>query len=226
MTGNVAVYLHRRLDTDEVFYVGIGVNNRAFRKSKRSDYWWAIVNKHGYRIEVTHTDLIWEEAASIERYLIVFYGRHDLGLGSLVNLTDGGEGSYGFRHTEESKRKISEIKKKLYAENPDAHASKGRLGPLSGFYGKKHTEESIEKIRQRFKGEGAPWWGKSPPNAKKVINTQTGEVFDSIRKAALSIGYFDHKQLSGMLNGSRTNKTPFRFYEQQTTDKDEANKIV
>lgn len=88
------VYQHRRLDNGEVFYVGIGSKDtRAYYNRSRNIHWHNIANKHGYSVEITHRDLCWEEACSIEQYLISFYGRRDLNEGSLVNMTSGGEGA-------------------------------------------------------------------------------------------------------------------------------------
>jgi hypothetical protein len=101
------VYQHRRMDTNEVFYIGIGNKiKRAYSKDNRNNHWHNVVNKVGYSVEITHKDIIWEEACSIEKYLISFYGRRDLGLGNLVNMTDGGDGSSNI--SKESREKISE----------------------------------------------------------------------------------------------------------------------
>jgi uncharacterized protein involved in tellurium resistance len=37
-----------------------------------------------------NVNTIWEEACKKETFFISYYGRKDLGLGSLVNMTDGG----------------------------------------------------------------------------------------------------------------------------------------
>jgi hypothetical protein len=88
------VYTHTRLDNNKVFYVGIGGSkNRAYCKRNRNKHWYHVVNKHGYKVNVTHEDICYEEALSIEKYLISFYGRLDLKEGTLVNMTDGGEGT-------------------------------------------------------------------------------------------------------------------------------------
>jgi len=106
------VYIHRRNDIQDaflnVFYVGIGKNTqRAYdkRKNDRSDFWHKIVAKSGYAIEITHVNLCWEEACAIEKYLICFYGRRNLNLGNLCNLTDGGEGVIGHIDTPEQLEK-------------------------------------------------------------------------------------------------------------------------
>ena len=87
------VYKHIRISDNEIFYIGIGYNaKRAYSKKNRNLYWKNYTNKHQYKVEITHTNICWEEACSIEKYLISFYGRKDLLLGNLLNMTDGGEG--------------------------------------------------------------------------------------------------------------------------------------
>lgn len=89
------VYRHIRLDKNEPFYIGIGLDEkRAFekRKSKRSIFWSNIVSKTDYRVEILFYDLTWSEACEKEKEFIALYGRKDLGNGTLVNMTDGGQG--------------------------------------------------------------------------------------------------------------------------------------
>lgn len=87
------VYNHKKATTGEIFYIGIGLAKaRAYTHHGRNKYWHRIVNKHGYVVQITHEGVCKEEAVSIERYLIYFYGRRDIKAGPLINLTDGGEG--------------------------------------------------------------------------------------------------------------------------------------
>lgn len=48
-----------------------------------------------------------QQNLQLEKFLIAFYGRYDLGKGPLVNRNDGGRSSSGRLHTDESKEKIS-----------------------------------------------------------------------------------------------------------------------
>jgi hypothetical protein len=139
---NYYLYRHIRLDTNEVFYIGVGTKNnkhlgfaseykRAYDKNKRSKYWKNIVNKTNYTVEIlfesTSLSFIYEK----EREFISLYGRKDLKKGTLVNHNDGGQGLEGSKHTIETKQKIS-------------NSNKGRI---SGMLNKKHSEETKLKIK-------------------------------------------------------------------------------
>jgi hypothetical protein len=94
------VYRHIRLDTNQPFYIGIGSDDigeyqRAYNKSKRSNFWKRIYAKANYRVDIVLDNLTWEEACEKEIELIALYGRLDKGLGILCNHTSGGEGTLG-----------------------------------------------------------------------------------------------------------------------------------
>jgi hypothetical protein len=139
MENNCIVYRHIRLDKNEPFYIGIAENpNRPYQKYKRNNYWKNIINMTEYRVDILFDDLTWEEACEKEKEFIQLYGRKNLGTGTLVNMTDGGEGSLNRRHTEESKLKIS----------------KAHSGENNHFYGKKFTQEHKDKISKSLKENG------------------------------------------------------------------------
>ncbi len=90
------VYRHIRLDTNVPFYIGVGIDANYFRayqktKSKRSAYWLNIIKKTAYTVDILIDDISVEISLEKEKEFISLYGRADLGTGSLVNLTDGGE---------------------------------------------------------------------------------------------------------------------------------------
>jgi hypothetical protein len=154
------VYQHRRRDTNEVFYVGIGyTRNRASELVNRNKYWHNVVEKVGYEIDILIEGLTWEDACEVEKGLIHDLGRKDLNAGMLVNMTEGGEGGSahkGYSHSVESKQKMSEAKKgrKLSEETKKkmSEARKGKEGWNKGkpgtWTGRKHSAESIEKMKQ------------------------------------------------------------------------------
>lgn len=124
-------------------------------KSRRNNWWNKIVDKTNYEVEIIMENLTLEEAKLKEKEFIKLYGRRDLGLGTLVNLTDGGEGTFGVirikgkKHSEETKRKMSEAHKgKKHSEEHNKNVSKAKLGKI----GKKHSEETKKKIGKASKG--------------------------------------------------------------------------
>jgi ribosomal protein L37AE/L43A len=137
------IYKHTRKDTNEVFYIGIGkALNRIQSKLSRNPMWHNIVNKTEYVAEMIEDGLTWEEACIKEKELISFYGRRDLGIGTLVNMTDGGDGmnnpnqqirlrmavNKGQKiHTEESKRKIGEATRIRMLGSKSSEETKQRL---------------------------------------------------------------------------------------------------
>lgn len=83
------------------YYIGKGSGNRA----------WA---KHTFRIPSNLNQIVILEsnlteigAFALERRMIRWHGRKDLGTGILRNHTDGGEGVSGFSHSDETKRLLS-----------------------------------------------------------------------------------------------------------------------
>jgi len=108
------LYRHIRADKNEPFYVGIGSDDafkRAYEKSNRNKHWRNIVKKTSYDVEIVAEGITWEEACQKEKEFISLYGRFDLGLGTLCNLTEGGEGALGMKHSEATKKKISKDNK-------------------------------------------------------------------------------------------------------------------
>jgi len=104
------VYLHKRKDNNEIFYVGIGKTKyRANQKINRNKHWYSVVNKYGYIVEIIYKDISYEDALEIEVQLIKKYGRKDLGLGNLVNKTDGGEGNKNRILSEKDKNRLRTI---------------------------------------------------------------------------------------------------------------------
>lgn len=65
------VYIHKRKDTGEVFYVGSGRKDRCCTAGGRTKDWSAVVEEHGYEFEILHSSLNKTEALDIEtRYII------------------------------------------------------------------------------------------------------------------------------------------------------------
>jgi hypothetical protein len=142
------VYGHKRLDKNEFFYIGIGNDknySRAYKKRQRTKYWHNIVNRTKYEIIIIKDNISWQDACNEEKYWIKYYGRKDLKQGTLVNLTDGGEGQVGIKRGESYriKQRAAQCGKKL-SEETKQKISEAKRGKKR----KPHSEETIEKIRK------------------------------------------------------------------------------
>ena len=144
MTGsrNYYVYEHWRLDRDECFYVGKGNGGRAFSMKNRNRHHQAIVSKlsrigSAFEVRIVASGLSEKEAFSLERERIQFWRESGI---DLTNITNGGEGTSGFHHSEETKRKLSEKNK----------------GTTAFFKGRKHTEKTKLVLSELAKKRGAP----------------------------------------------------------------------
>ena len=104
------LYKHTKKDTNDLFYFGVGGLNefdnytRAYALRSRNDLWVNIVNKHGFNVEIIIENSNPKEVLCKEIELIALHGRIDLGTGILANMTDGGDGLYGFSKTTIEKR--------------------------------------------------------------------------------------------------------------------------
>ena len=152
------LYLHIKSESKEVFYTGIGNSKRPYHKGKsRSKLWRNVVNKYGYEVIILADNLTWEQACDMEKYLIKYYGRRDLGTGTLVNMTDGGEGAKNVVVSAETRAKMSEN-------------NKGENNPN---YGKKASTEQRAKQSASAKGR--------KPNNIRLTKDQVIEIIRELR---------------------------------------------
>lgn len=193
--GKYYLYRHIRLDKNEVFYVGIGTKNksnstlliyrRAYTHYNRNIYWQRIVNKTEYRVEIICETDEWEFIKEKEKEFIALYGRANLNLGTLCNLTDGGEGSIGRIPTEKFKQAMAKRrgiplseghKQKIInarIENPRIISKETRLKISqnnSGRIVKEETKEtlSLKAIQRHQQGiyKGTAAKGSNASNAR------------------------------------------------------------
>ena len=188
------VYAHFKKDSGEIFYVGIGKsddgkNGRAYDKNKRSKFWKSITQRHGFYATIMYDSISWSDAIKFEIELIKTFGRSNNGTGVLCNLTDGGEGCFGFVITDEYRKNCSNAQK----------GKIGRFGSDNPFYGKKHSKESLIKKSEttkrngKLKGVNNPNYGKpmSDEQKQKIRMAHIGRKHtqeSSEKKRAWAIG--------------------------------------
>ena len=224
------VYLHKKETDGTIFYVGMGELKRAFNTSSRNKWWNRTYAKHGRVVDIVAKDLSIEDAYELEVFLISEIGRKDKGLGSLVNLDDGGEGATGHIPTEYARKVTSErvSKKVINTETLEVLKSGKELlnkyGLFNNILQSDNPKSDWMKLEDYKKGKHLTekWVNRYKIGLRylKIINTETLEVFYSIEEAAKSIGKGSYRNnesqyniLSAKLKGSKRNNTDFMYYE-------------
>jgi len=153
-------YVYAYLDAEgKPFYIGKGIRGRAqlhlkachnkhqqaygtmfYRKLRKLDRAGETPN-----IEKIINEVSESEALQWEQFFIAALGRRDLKTGCLCNHTNGGEGTSGFRFSEESKQKMSESRRKwkLSPESIEKSARSRR--------GQKRLPETCRRISEALK---------------------------------------------------------------------------
>lgn len=229
------VYRHIRLDKNEPFYIGIGSDSnykRAYTKRSRNQHWENITNITNYEVEILIDNISFEYACKKEIEFILLYGRIDKKNGSLVNLTDGGQGTLGWKH--EIPYWLGKSLPEFMKLNLSNHAKK-RIGEKNHFYGKNHTKESKLKISQKslgrvvpeeirnkikesiskselFKNRNVnPKKGVDNHKSKKVINTETNIVYENLRIASDTTG-INYSKLRSYCQGKVKKISNWKYY--------------
>ena len=176
------IYEHIRPDTNAVFYVGKGTEKRMHSKHRRNAYWNNIVRKAG--------GFVVREVCRHQDEELVFLAEQEridqlkrLGV-KLSNMTDGGEGSSGYRHTEATKQKIAEL----------------QMGEKHWAYGKKFSEEERQRLSQIAKRKHTDEHRKKVSEATKGV-PNSPEHRANISKAKQNGGH--HMALTVEYDGKR-----------------------
>jgi hypothetical protein len=228
------VYVHYTCDTKELFYVGKGKEERAYSRRSRNNMWKNISSKHGYSVEFIENNLNEEEALKLEIELISLHKPR-------ANLTNGGQGTSGYKHSPETVKKRNENNKRINstpegklkkslaqkeAQNRPEVKEKIRLkrvklmervrnGEIENpFKGKKWTPDQIEAISSKQRGKNGYWYGKTTTVALRVINLDTNQVFQSLTEAAASVNGVRQALAKALRSGRKFKKVNFAWYKE------------
>lgn len=102
------------------------------------------------------------------------------------NFTDGGDGISGFKHSEETKQKISKNNARYWKGKKRSEEARQKMSENSARYwkGKKRSEETRQKISEKNKGTNHPMFGKkhSEKTRQKISKTMNTTGFYRVSK--------------------------------------------
>jgi hypothetical protein len=218
-----------------VFYIGLGSSDKYFRaytKHGRNIWWERVAYKHGFEVEILCHNMAFEEAKEAEKILISWYGRKDCCGGTLVNLTDGGEGTYGIIKSEDSIEKWrnsnvgkqdGELNTMFGKVRGKHHGAKEVLNLETGIYYDCALDAS-ETTNIKYSGFKSKLNGRCENNTSfvyaedfqnntlkiksdnpllvKVINIKTKVVYDTIVQASKAVGLLTNTLRCRLIKGT------------------------
>lgn len=189
------VYLHENQINHKKYYGITSEKNpedRWFKGYSHNPHFSAAIKKYGWN-NFSHIiiakNLSKIEAENMEMELIRKYNTNNPNFG--YNLTTGG-GAGVFRHSEESKRLMSEH-------------SKGELNPM---YGKHHSKETKIKITKALQNH--------KKTSKRVLCIETNQVYPSSREIERQLG-INHNSINAACNGKQktANKQHWKYISEE-----------
>lgn len=190
------------------YYIGKGKGNRAYSKHRKH-----IKVPSKDKILILKNNLTEDDAFKHEIYMINIFGRKDIGTGVLVNLSNGGDGVSGYKHTEESKFKmksskrppvsketkekisktltgrkktpLTEEQKRKISETKKRLFKEGKYKTPNGMLGKKHKEETKKKMSIIMKTKNNARIASQSRIKKVMLN---GVIYNSRKEAIEKTG--------------------------------------
>ena len=159
-------FVYKHTSPNGKIYIGITIQCPLKRWGNGKNYngnkiFMNAIKKYGWENfthEILFSGLTEENAKETEKKLILESKSYDRKYG--YNITMGGESGNGLKHSEETKKKISE-------------KEKGRISPMKG---KKHSEETKKKISISNKGKGRKsGFTMNEETKTKISNAEKGK---------------------------------------------------
>lgn len=217
------LYRHIRPDLNVPFYVGIGTKlsnhpngvrseyKRAFMASKckgaRTKHWFHVYEKCNKNIvvEILYETNDIKEIKNKETEFILLYGRLDKGSGSLINLTNGGEGAHGAVVPAERRAKISKsLKGRIVSNETRLKLKRAGLGhsvtpatreKIKANRNYRHTDEARQKIRNALIGRSLSEETKHKiAQSNKGIIKNVGRIVSEETRLKMSISAKNRKK--------------------------------
>jgi len=186
----------------EPFYVGKGSNGR-YKKTHRKECEEVRKEIKSDGLEVIY-HFLYEESSEdyaydMEKVIIKEIGRKDLGLGPLLNKSDGGRMPINVIFTEETKRKMSENNGKYWFGKHHSEETKEKIKVArskqiiteetkrkisEGNKGKIYSEETKQKLRNAKGGKNHHFYGKhlSEEHKIKLREANKGKILSEEHK--------------------------------------------
>lgn len=173
------------------YYIGKGSKNRIIEKHKIA------IPTDLSLIVILENNLTELGAFAIERRMIQWYGRTNNKTGILRNKTDGGEGTSGYKHTDESieKIRVASVGRSFPKFNEERKSHLRKLNT-----GKKLSQETKDKMKKTRTGMKRPSISNRARTLKEAANLKSmtekvklkvevfGILYDSISDAARKTG--------------------------------------
>lgn len=171
-----------------------GKNGRGYK----GGYFKNVIKKYGWN-NITHEIVQYTDTLTkvniLEKMWISYYKKHNY---KVYNLTDGGDGSVGYKHTEESKQKMS-IK---------------RRGEGNVMYGKKHTDETKKKMSDKSKLRTGILSGRHKEVLQFDKNGNFIAEFVSVLQASKAVGC-SPRNIAHVCNGEQKTAKRYKWMYKQ-----------
>jgi group I intron endonuclease len=164
------------------------------------------INKYGidaFEIQVVASAKTISDLKELEKQLIVQYKTK---VPNGYNLTDGGDGLTGYKHTEEDKKRNGDLKRgTVHSDETKQKMKDAHLGENNHFYGKSHSEETKQRISATKQANPTRYWlGKqrNEETCKKISESLTGQLgrpHTEESKKKISLAHIGKKQGSPSL---------------------------